>query len=213
MQSPSKTFLKALCDGSLDTGMRLLLSFALGFGITAAVFAMILFSTNGGHNWSDTVAAVWAIFGIILGLPILYWIWTRGIGHKPICLGLIGTCTVVGLWFCAAVMIASTVKGWQAQNVWFSTIAFLFLSAIALVWTFTLWWGYRRRLTWHLAKDVEIFCIECGYNLHGRHDTSCPECGNHPPLHELIQKQGIAREKSDEIKSTTDKILSTVTGK
>ncbi|WP_432797611.1 hypothetical protein [Poriferisphaera sp. WC338] len=194
----SKSLLIAVWDGSLDTGMRMLLTVALAAGLVAMVgliTAVCSPAFSKRSNWDEMVMGVSFIPATIVWIPLVYVLWTRGIGHKPILFGVLGSVGLIGHSIGIGIVIDSMVR-WQYSEIWIFTLVFATIFLVGLLWTWVLWWGYKRRLVWDMGEDREVYCVDCGYNLHGRRDTTCPECGATPTLEELVRGQGMAMEKA-----------------
>ncbi|QQE12799.1 hypothetical protein JD969_04865 [Planctomycetota bacterium] len=189
-----KSFLKAFWDGSLDSGIRLILTLgSLAAGSAFAGFFTIVF---GLGRWDDEVMVVgFCISGVFL-LGLNYFIWTRGIGHKPIVIGVMGSILLLTITICLCVFIDASLGG-RAEEIWIFTTIFSSITVFFMLWAWVIWWGYKRMLVWDLGPEAEVFCIECGYNLRGRTDTKCPECGVEPTVEALLRGQGVVMAKVD----------------
>lgn len=77
----------------------------------------------------------------------------------------------------------------------------LLTAGVAILVVFLIWRdGYRRG--WRSARGDPPTCPNCGYNLSGLTQCTCPECGRTYRLDELwrcsVLRQGGGSERSDE---------------
>jgi len=69
-------------------------------------------------------------------------------------------------------------------------IGFFFILVPAIcVWFMFAYWRSARDHAWRRFMRPAPLCPKCGYNLTGRTDTHCPECGTTYTLDELWRLQ------------------------
>jgi hypothetical protein len=154
-------------------------------------------------SFIDEIAPIFAFLWaniIVACFVAYYWIklwhktvrWTR---YRIIGTGLsaIG-CLVIGIIF--GTIVGSFMRYDEGEFTVF--IAGILTILLWLVATILLWreTPAERAERVKLSADDAIFCLKCGYNMTGMHESRCPECGTKYTVDQLLagQSQQSAKE-------------------
>ena len=184
---PQKPLWTELADGSAGVVVRIIITIAVAFALTAAsVLGAYLISFGSSRRIDDELFLLCLSIAGILYFGIILWIWSHQRNKRPIFSAVAKT---LGLWVVAIILMIGVSAALPREEPLIFAI-FCAGAAVTLLFWVEFWRHYARgRSLYDQNGSLNLLCPECNYQMVGLREARCPECGSEYTLDRLFLRQ------------------------
>jgi uncharacterized OB-fold protein len=202
MNSPERptrhSLWRELADGTVRTGVRVLVNIALAVFLTGAACLITFFAAalvpafrhdrSYGFYPTDELAIAVFMTAALAFVGGTAWLWSRKSRHRALLRPALWTLGIAAVTTLVAAIAADAFR-WAEEFV-VPGVVLLGGAGAMMIWI-NAWFQMSRGRPMQNEQDglPDIRCPKCGYRMVGLREARCPECGESYTLDELLGRQ------------------------
>jgi uncharacterized RDD family membrane protein YckC len=184
---PQKSLWAELADGSAGVIVRIIITIAAAFALTAAsVLGAYGMSFGSDRRVPDEIFLLCLSIAGIIYFGIILWIWSHQRNKRPIFSALAKT---VGLWIVAIIIMILVSEVLPREEPLIFAVFCAGMTVTLIFWVEFYRHYARGRALYDQNGSLDLRCPECNYMMVGLREARCPECGSEFTLDHLFLRQ------------------------